>query len=199
MSPAGRKKTNDKQEQILRAAAEIFASKDFHLVLMEEVAARAGVGKGTLYRYFPAKEDLYFATMFSGVDELRGQLDALVSRGESLKEVLESVATGILQFLWSRRSLLSLLHQYETRLQGPQSAQWLQRRGAVVESLAKVFARAVAAGKIAPIDPRLGAEFFLGMVRAANVYRSEKDEPATLGRRLTSVLMNGLRHELHEP
>ena len=195
MSLAGRKKTNEKQEQILRAAGEVFAARDFHQVLMEEVAAGAGVGKGTLYRYFPTKEDLYFATIFAGIDQLRGEIDGLMSRGESLQETLEGVAIGILRFLWSRRPLLSLLHQYEMRLCGPQGAEWLQRRGAIVESIVGLFARAAASGEIGPIDPRLAAELFLGMVRAANVYRTERDDPETLGRQLISVLMNGLRHE----
>ena len=59
----GRHKTAEKEQQIVRAAAEVFANRDFHRVLMDDVAARAGVGKGTLYRYFPTKDDLYFATI----------------------------------------------------------------------------------------------------------------------------------------
>ncbi|NBT62453.1 MAG: TetR/AcrR family transcriptional regulator, partial [Planctomycetia bacterium] len=47
------------QEKILAAAEVMFASKRFHEVLMEDIAIGAGVGKGTIYRYFKNKEELY--------------------------------------------------------------------------------------------------------------------------------------------
>jgi TetR/AcrR family fatty acid metabolism transcriptional regulator len=194
MSLPGRKKSQEKQAQILRAASEVFAAKDFHQVLMEEVAARAGVGKGTLYRYFPAKEDLYFATIFAGMDQLRGEIGTLASRAESLAEILEAVAAGILRFFWLRRPLLSLIHQYEVRLRGPQGTEWLARRAAIAQMIADIFARAVAAGEIGTVEPRLAAELFLGMVRSANVYRTERDDPESLGREIAWILMNGLRN-----
>ncbi len=43
-------KCEAKRERILRAATELFAEQDYHRVLMDDVAARAAVGKGTLYR-----------------------------------------------------------------------------------------------------------------------------------------------------
>src|SRR3954468_17044667 len=45
------------RERILAAAREVFA-KDGREVQMPDVARAAGVGVGTLYRHFPAKEDL---------------------------------------------------------------------------------------------------------------------------------------------
>ena len=47
-----------RREVILNAAAELFAGRDYASVQVEEVAKRAGVGKATLYRYFPSKEEL---------------------------------------------------------------------------------------------------------------------------------------------
>ena len=65
----------EKAGAILQAATELFAEKDFHAVLMEEVALRAGVGKGTLYRYFPTKDKLYVSTIVIGWDRLREELE----------------------------------------------------------------------------------------------------------------------------
>lgn len=47
-------------ERVLRAAHELFAERGSH-VTMEEVARRAGVGVGTVYRRFPSKEHLFVA------------------------------------------------------------------------------------------------------------------------------------------
>ena len=48
----------DKREQILAAALDLFVSRGFHGTTVPEVADRAGVGAGTIYRYFASKEVL---------------------------------------------------------------------------------------------------------------------------------------------
>lgn len=45
--------------EILEAALEIFAEKGFAATRMEDIAARAGVTKGTIYLYYPGKEELF--------------------------------------------------------------------------------------------------------------------------------------------
>ena len=46
---------------ILDVAEEMLAEKGYHDMSMDEIAARVGVAKGTLYQHFPSKEDLVFA------------------------------------------------------------------------------------------------------------------------------------------
>src|SRR3954451_24151192 len=58
-------------ERILDAAREAFAESGLD-VGVEEIARRAGVGKGTLYRRFPTKEALVQAIVQDRVDELDG-------------------------------------------------------------------------------------------------------------------------------
>ncbi len=47
------------RNKILDAALDVFYGKGFHLSTVDEIAERAGVGKGTLYRYFANKEKLF--------------------------------------------------------------------------------------------------------------------------------------------
>ncbi len=49
--------------ELLEAALELFVDKGFAATRSEEVAARAGVAKGTLYRYYPSKEELFKAVV----------------------------------------------------------------------------------------------------------------------------------------
>jgi len=48
----------DKREAILEASLDLFVSRGFHGTTVPEVAERAGVGAGTIYRYFASKETL---------------------------------------------------------------------------------------------------------------------------------------------
>ena len=50
-----------RENQIIAAAAQVFAQKGFSGTVMAEIAACAGIGKGTIYEYFNSKEDLFFA------------------------------------------------------------------------------------------------------------------------------------------
>jgi TetR/AcrR family transcriptional regulator, repressor of fatR-cypB operon len=55
---AGRKGGGDKREQIVDAALELFVERGFYGTAVPEIADRAGVGAGTIYRYFESKEAL---------------------------------------------------------------------------------------------------------------------------------------------
>ncbi len=49
----------ERQDDILKAALEVFSEHGFAAARLDEVARRAGVAKGTLYLYFPDKETLF--------------------------------------------------------------------------------------------------------------------------------------------
>jgi AcrR family transcriptional regulator len=51
----------DRREQLLDTGAALFAEKPYEDVWMEDIAARAGVSRATIYHYFPNKRDLYVA------------------------------------------------------------------------------------------------------------------------------------------
>ncbi len=57
-----------RRDQLLRVAAEVFAETGVHQVTMDQVAARAGVTKVVLYRYFGAKDRLVHAVLERIVD-----------------------------------------------------------------------------------------------------------------------------------
>lgn len=57
------------REKVLRAARDAFAASGFDVPL-DEIAARAGVGPGTVYRHFPSKEALFEAVVAARVRDL---------------------------------------------------------------------------------------------------------------------------------
>jgi AcrR family transcriptional regulator len=78
--------------ELLEAALALFVEKGFAATRTEEVARRAGVSKGTLYLYYPSKEELFKAVV-------RHNLSSLIAEGEELAS----------QFVGSSSELLSLL------------------------------------------------------------------------------------------
>jgi AcrR family transcriptional regulator len=67
--PLRRRRKEARPQELLDAALELFVEKGFAAARAEEVAIRAGVSKGTLYLYYPSKEDLLKAVIKKNLSE----------------------------------------------------------------------------------------------------------------------------------
>jgi AcrR family transcriptional regulator len=101
--PAARQRRKEaRPQELLDAALELFSQKGFAATRSEEVAARAGVSKGTLYLYYPSKEELLKAVIHQ---RLSSQIAAIAvevekhegSSAEVLQEVLTAWWIGVLE------------------------------------------------------------------------------------------------------
>ncbi|MBI5257304.1 MAG: TetR/AcrR family transcriptional regulator [Burkholderiales bacterium] len=68
-APPRRRRKEARPQELLDAALALFVEKGFAATRAEEVATRAGVSKGTLYLYFPSKEDLLKAVIAQCLSE----------------------------------------------------------------------------------------------------------------------------------
>src|SRR5947208_14027052 len=105
---AGRKPDAGKRDLILRAATDVFSTREFHTVPVEDVATAAGVGKGTLYLYFPTKEQLFYATILEARDVLLVELASAI-RGHTGEDALRAFSRCMVGFFWRRRHLAVLM------------------------------------------------------------------------------------------
>ncbi|MCS0504582.1 TetR/AcrR family transcriptional regulator [Ancylobacter mangrovi] len=69
------KEPADRRREILEAALVVFAEAGFAGARMQDVAARAGVAKGTLYLYFKDKEALFEGLVRQAIDPVLGRLE----------------------------------------------------------------------------------------------------------------------------
>src|SRR5438552_11718335 len=84
------------RERVLRAARDAFAESGYGVPL-DEIAARAGVGPGTVYRHFPAKEALFEAVVTARITDLVSDAQARADAadpGEAVFGFLTRIAGG---------------------------------------------------------------------------------------------------------
>lgn len=67
--------TEARRAQLLALGLEVFATRAFDEVSIDELAARAGISKGLLYHYFPTKRDYYTATVREAARQLLALTD----------------------------------------------------------------------------------------------------------------------------
>jgi AcrR family transcriptional regulator len=65
-------------EQILDAAARVFSVRGYHNTTVDDIAAEAGISKGTCYQYFPGKEDIFIVTMERSLETILAEAEASV-------------------------------------------------------------------------------------------------------------------------
>lgn len=87
-----RRRKEARPHELLDAAMSLFVEKGFAATRSEEVAARAGVSKGTLYLYFPSKEDLFKAV-------IRTHLTAPIAEGQARADQFEGPSAELLRSL----------------------------------------------------------------------------------------------------
>lgn len=80
-----------RRAQLLALGAELFSARPFTDVRIEEIAERAGVSRGLLYRYFPTKRDFVVAMIAAEADALRELLviDSRLPVAQQLQDGLE--------------------------------------------------------------------------------------------------------------
>jgi AcrR family transcriptional regulator len=85
-----------RQEQILDAAVQLFAEHGYSDTDTQLLAEKLQVGKGTLYRYFPSKRELFLAAADRVMRQMRQCIDARI---EGIDEPFDRIATAIRAFL----------------------------------------------------------------------------------------------------
>lgn len=76
------------RERLLDAAGQVFRAEGFGAAKVEEIAARAGISKTTVYRQFGTKEDLFRATVWRGMEDLRGKIEHMLKPGRDFSKTV---------------------------------------------------------------------------------------------------------------
>jgi AcrR family transcriptional regulator len=126
--------------RILAAAAEVFAEQGAS-ASTEEVARRAGVAIGTVFRHFPAKDDLLRAIMKDLLQQLTGQVERHAAQGDPAT-ALFGFFTSTVEQAAAKKTVIDLLAATGTDVQVAAAIQALQN------GIGTLLARAQQAGAV---------------------------------------------------
>lgn len=166
----------DRVACILNTARQAFAENAFHEVLMDDVARKAGVGKGTIYRYFPDKESLYFAVIFNGVEDLKRQIQFTLPSQGNAESAIRGLIALLISFFSQNRFFFRLMNIEDSKVGGgsnPNRRRWQQERGQLIDAVAQMLKRARDTDALDAAYPRTDAQILLGMVRSVLRHNEE--------------------------
>lgn len=102
-------KAQERRDRIVSIAKEVFCEYGYEGASMSIIAARVGGSKGTLYNYFPSKDELLLATMLAGAESFQRGFTGIIDAKRPLEEVLYTFVNRILQLLYQDVNTVKLL------------------------------------------------------------------------------------------
>jgi AcrR family transcriptional regulator len=186
----------DKRKIIMQAAEKLFISRQFHEVTTDDIARQAGVGKGTIYRYFQNKDELFFEMATTGLDELCDALRDKIPPGAPFSEQLNAASVQIGSFFERRRQLLQTMQPEGSSaplFKGQFRDRWIEKRDRLVAALARVVRQGVDEGRVrSDITPEVLANFFLGMLRTRGRALRDAPEPVRRYETVIDLFLHGV-------
>lgn len=187
-----------RRAEILAAAAEVFASAGFAATDVQVVADRLGVGKGTVYRYFPTKEALFLAAVEKGVEELHAEMDGVMA--EDAVEPVELMARAIrayLGFFRRRPEMAELFIQERAAFKDRHRPLYFATKDGddCDAQHAAFYQRLTASGSVRPVPPErffaVVGDLLYGTI-LTNLLTGRPADPDAQARDVLDVVLNGI-------
>src|SRR5215472_6770637 len=175
-----RRRKTARPAEILSAALASFAERGFAATRLEDVAARAGVTKGTLYLYFRNKEELFKAVVRQGLVPAIERAEAMVADSAVPSIVLLEQLAGLFARIVSSR--LSAIPKLVLTEAGnfPEIARFyleeVVHRG--MHLLRAVLERGIEAGELRPIDTQSAVMCVIAPLLLAALWRHSLERHA---------------------
>ena len=171
------------EKTLLAAAAAVFVTSGVDAPI-REIAARAGVGIGTIYRHFPTRADLVVAVYRHQVEACAEAGPALLASAGSAFAALREWVDLFVDFLVTKHGLANVLQSDGGGFDALHTY-FLDR---LVPVCAELLAAAVAAGEVRP-----GTSAYELMRGIGNLCVRRGNDPGYDPRRLVGLLLQGLR------
>lgn len=184
-SPARRKRADARRnkEALLDAAAAAFVASGVD-VPVRDIAARAGVGLGTIYRHFPTRADLIVAVYRHQVEACAEAGPALLADSDTPHAALARWIDLFVDFLVTKHGLAEALRSDDASF-AALHAYFLDR---LVPVCAELLDAAAAAGEIFP-----GMDAYELLRGVGNLCIGADSDPRYDARRMVGLVIAGLR------
>ena len=195
--------TPGKRELLLEAAAVVFARQGFVATRVADIAAEAGVGKGTVYEYFSSKDELYFAVLESINQGIMARVRRAKEGASTATEALVEVMREGARMLVEQRDLTPMNLDFCAYSRGtPFERRFRQEVNVVLRqvrhSIADIIRTGQRSGELRPETDADGvATLIVGAFDGLGMqhWLDPELDPRTVTEAFAAVLCRGLRAE----
>ena len=193
------KQRQEREDLILQAAEDVLAEKGYHDTSMDEIAARVGVAKGTVYLHFASKGDLVFALLEREMQRLLQFVEHTASLPLTARARLESILQEMYRGMLGKRArlLIALYTSPDVRKDLPQKKEYVHNIWNQLSArITTVLEEGKAAGELEPSLPTpvlLGTFFsLLSPWGYERLIREEQIPPEELVKHIAHIYFQGI-------
>lgn len=146
-----REEVDSRKEEILRTATELFAEHGFSDAITQALADRLQVGKGTIYRHFPSKRELFLAAADRVMRKMHEQVMANIAGVDDGLEQMARGTAAFLTFFADHPGYVELLIQERAQFKDRKRPTYIEHREVNVKRWQALYARLIAEGRIRDI------------------------------------------------
>jgi AcrR family transcriptional regulator len=183
-----------KRQAIIDTAAALFARKAYHEVKLDDVAAAARIGKGTVYIYFESKEHLYDSLVLGGFSEIVGRLKQQAENlsGRPAMEVLGGMVGDLVNWAYKNPHFYELIRSSSSDRIRPKLRRQRKELG---DCFARVIQHGVRQGELDDPLPDVTAQLIPAFVRSIVRWGPNKLPADELKQHILRVIGQGIgRH-----
>jgi TetR/AcrR family transcriptional regulator, fatty acid metabolism regulator protein len=158
------KEITDTRSKILEAAALVFAEKGYHEARVDDIATQSNTSKGSVYFYFPSKQEIFLGLIDTFADLLENRLfDAIRFENHGLQQ-LDSALHVSLKLFTQYRTLAKIVFIQAVGI----GSEFELRRRAINDRFTSIIKKrldqAILDGSIEEIDTDLVARAWVGVL-----------------------------------
>jgi AcrR family transcriptional regulator len=181
--------------EILDAATGVFAERGFAAADVQVIADLLGIGKGTVYRYFPTKERLFLAAVDLGMRRLKGAVDEAAAAAEAPLDRLSAAVRAYLAFFDGHPEVVELLIQERAQFRDRKKPTYFEHREASLGPWQELFRGLIRKGTIRRVPLNRITDVISNLVYGTmftNYFAGRKKSLAAQCDDLLDVLFHGL-------
>ncbi|HID92617.1 MAG TPA: TetR/AcrR family transcriptional regulator [bacterium (Candidatus Stahlbacteria)] len=161
----------ERKGRILSVARQVFAENGYKGAVMEEVAKRSGLGKGTVYRTFKSKEKLFFTVFGDALSALEETMFSELMKEETAMGKLKRATKLYLKFFEKNKDLFKILvynaYTFEKNLEKKVRKRYLP----YIQYITEIIEEGIKDGELKEIEDVEGSAFALMGVCNGLIYR----------------------------
>ena len=184
-----------RREEILAAATREFARRGYDKTDLQVVADRTGVGKGTVYRYFPAKDALFLAAADRGMRQLLEATDREAARARDPLDRIVRATRAYLRFFHDRPEVVELFVQERAVFRGRRRPTYFLHRDANIGPWHDLLRALMGVGRLRAMPVRRISDVFNAALYGAiftNYFEGKRRPPDRQARDILDVIFRGI-------
>lgn len=194
-SPAVAARCERRNEEILEAAIRLFAKHGYADADLQVLADKLGIGKGTLYRHFGNKQELFLAAADRVMTMLFRHIDAAAEGVSDPLDQIERRIAGYLEFFETHPEAVEIFIQERAVFRDRKRPTYFVHREANLERWRGIWRDLIAEGRVRPLCPEritdvIGDQLYGAMF--VNYITGRHSPPAEAARDIVAVVFHGI-------